>query len=162
MFMLPFMLKDSPASYQSAILGTSFVDPVTGYEYQICKNTDGAALSPGMAVTKETASTAFEVDKAGGDERIYGFVVNELTGTTVAVSDAFWVIKRGVAYGYKHATGAIAANGPVNATGGEIRGITGTMGHFSAANLAESWNVQSLVAKTTGVAAGTQVLCVLK
>jgi len=75
---------------------------------------------------------------------------------------AFWVIKRGVAYGYKNATGAIVANGPVNATGGALRGITGTVGHFSAAALAESWNVQSLVAKTTAVAVGTQVLCLLK
>lgn len=158
----PFALSESPATYGTAILGFTYVDPTTGYEYQIVKNTDAAVLSPGMAVTKETASTAFEVDKAGGDERIYGFVVNELTGTTVAVSDAFWVIKRGVAYGYKNATGAIVANGPVNATGGMLRGITGTVGHFSAAALAESWNVQSLVAKTTAVAAGTQVLCILK
>ncbi len=157
--LLPFKLSESPASYQTGILGTTYIDPATGYEYQICKNTDAAALSPGMAVTKETASAVFEVDKAGGDERIYGFVANELTGTTVAVSDAFWVIKRGVAYGYKNATGAIVANGPVNATGGALRGITGTVGHYSAAALIESWNVQSLVAKTTAVAVGTQVLC---
>lgn len=159
---LPFRLEDSPASFNSSVLGTTWIDPKTGYEYQIVKNTDGAVLSPGMAVTKETASTAFEVDKAAGTERIYGIVVNSLTGTTVAVSDAFWVMKRGVCYAYKCVTGAIAILGPVFASAAGVRGFTGTVGKYSAIALAQMWNVQALSAHTTAEAVGTQVLVVIK
>jgi hypothetical protein len=161
---LPFKLSESPASFNSSVLGTVYVDPATGFEYQVVKNTDAAVLSPGMVVTKESTDTTFEVDKATTRERIYGIVVNELTGTTVAVNDAFWVMKKGFAYGYYAGSGktAIAALGPITATAGMVQGFAGTVGALSAAYLADKWNVQALTAKTTNTAAGTQVMLVIK
>lgn len=157
---LPFSRKESPASFQTSILGTTYTDPHTGYVYQIVKNTNGSALSPGMAVTKEAATAVFEVDAATTSERIYGIVCNDLTGTTVAVSDAFWVQTKGICYGYKGASGcgAIVANAPVVASGGAFEPRTGTVGALSAAALACMWNVQAITGTATNAAAGTQFL----
>lgn len=161
---LPFLLSESPATFQAGLLGMTYKDPATGYEYQIVKNTDAAALSPGMAVTKEAATAVFEVDKATTAERIYGIVANQLTGTTVAVNDAFWVLRKGVGYGYKGASGcgAIVANAPVVASGGCFEPCTGTVGALSAAAIAHRWNVQALTATATNAAAGTQFLLLIK
>ena len=111
-------LSSSPASFETELLGSKYTDPQTGYEYQFVKNTDSAVLSPGMVVTWEDVS-AFEVDKASGPEQIRGVVPNELTGTTVAVNDAFWMLTKGWNYGYKCASGggAIAAKDALQATG---------------------------------------------
>lgn len=157
---LPFRLQESPASFQATILGTTWKDPVTGYEYQIVKSTAAAALSPGMGVTKETASLAFEVDEANSQERIYGIVANQLTGTTVAVSDAFWVQRTGICYGLKCGSGhgAIVVLGPVYGSSGYLHPFTGHVHSMEAAYLADKWNVQALEAKTTQVAGGTQML----
>ena len=155
---LPFLLSESPASYQTGILGTTYTDPATGYEYQIVKNTDGSALSPGMAVTKEAATAVFEVDACTTRERVYGIVANQLTGTTVAVSDAFWVLRRGVGYGYKGASGcgAIVANANVVASGGAFEPRAGTVGALTCGQCATFWNVQALTGTATNAAAGTQ------
>jgi hypothetical protein len=155
---LPFRLQDSPASFATVVLGTTWKDPVTGFVYQIVKNT-GGTLSPGMVVTKESTDGTFEVDEAALAERIYGIVVNELTGTTVTANDAFWVMRQGVAYALKSASGtAIVALGPVRGSAGYVKGFTGHVHSYSAAALGSAWNVQALVAKTANVIAGTQVM----
>lgn len=96
--MLPFPLTDSPATCPAGLLGMLYVEFSTGSHYRLCKNTNAAALDPGVAVTLETP-LSYEVDLPTTDEPVFG-VVNaaKYTGGTVAVDDYFWVLERGMGY----------------------------------------------------------------
>lgn len=150
----PFPLSESPASFQAGVLGV-MARSANGKLYQFVKNTDAAVLSPGMVVEWEDAS-AFGVDKAAtGTADIAGVVVNDLTGTTVAVNDGFWIQKSGNCYCLYEGSGntAVTAELPVIPAAGYVEGAgtaTSVKSVLAAFAIAQS-------AATTNKPAGTQI-----
>lgn len=135
----PVALAETPASFPSGLLGDTRRGP-NGAVYVLCKNTDASSLTSGHVVTLETAST-FSVDRVSTGEPIFGVVVNDLTGTVAAVSDAMWVQVQGKCYakkGLATGSGAIAVGNYLGPrASGSIANRTGTIGSQSLAVIAD-------------------------